>query len=240
MSWGRTAAAAELCHRPEEAHDEVVDRLVVQLVGRADLLDGTVVDHDDLVGHLHRFFLIVGDEDGGDVHLVVQASQPVAQLLADLRVERAERLVEQHDLWLDGERASQRHALTLPTRQLRGIPIGELAEMHEREQFVDPRLDLFLRSLADLEPERDVAAHGHVLERGVVLEDEADVALLRRQRRRVFAGDLDRAGVGLFETGDDAQQGRLAAAARTEQGGERTRWGCRPRRRSRRRSRRSA
>ncbi len=118
MSWGRTAVAAELGHRPEEAHDEVVDRLVVQLVGRADLLDGTVVDHHDLVGHLHCFFLIVSDEDGGDVHLVVQATQPVAELLANLRVERAEGFVEQHDLWLDCECAGQRHPLTLPTRQL--------------------------------------------------------------------------------------------------------------------------
>ena len=70
--------------------------------------------------------------------------------------------------------------------------------------------------------EGDVAANGHVLERRVVLEDEADVALLRRQRRRVLAGDLDRPRVRLLETGDDAQQRRLAATTRTEQRGERS------------------
>ncbi len=94
--------------------------------------------------------------------------------------------------------------------------------MNEGKKFVDTRSDLSFRSLADLESEGDVAAHRHVFERCIVLEDEADVALLRRQRRRVFAGDLDRSAVGLLETGDDAQQGRLATATGAEQCGQRT------------------
>ena len=81
--------------------------------------------------------------------------------------------------------------------------------------------DLGLRPLADRQPEGDVVAHGHVLERGVVLEHEADAALLRRQLRRVAAGDDDRAGVGLLEPGDDPQQRRLAASRGPEQRGQR-------------------
>ena len=53
------------------------------------------------------------------------------------------------------------------------------------------RRDLVLGPLADLEPEGHVAAHRQVLERGVVLEHEADVALLRRQVGGVDALDLD-------------------------------------------------
>ena len=60
-----------------------------------------------------------------------------------------------------------------------------------------------------------------MLERRVVLEDEADAALLRRHAGRVLAGDEDLAGVGLLEPGDHAQQRRLAAAARAEQRGQR-------------------
>src|SRR5215203_5742308 len=59
-----------------------------------------------------------------------------------------------------------------------------------------------------------------MLERGVVLEDEADVASLGRQLGGVFAADLDCPAVGLLQPGDDSQQRRLAAAARTEKGGE--------------------
>ena len=79
----------------EEAHHEVVRRLVVERVRAADLLHPAVVDDHDLVGDLEGLLLVVGHEDRGGVHLVVQPAQPVAQLLADLRVERAERLVEQ-------------------------------------------------------------------------------------------------------------------------------------------------
>jgi len=42
----------------------------------------------------------VGDQDGGDVNLVVQTPEPLAQLGTDLRVERAERLVEQDVVWV--------------------------------------------------------------------------------------------------------------------------------------------
>src|SRR2546422_8172294 len=41
--------------------------------------------------------LVVGDEHAGHVDLVVQATEPLAQLLAHLGVERAERLVERSE-----------------------------------------------------------------------------------------------------------------------------------------------
>jgi hypothetical protein len=56
-----------------------------------------------------------------------------------------------------------------------------------------------------------------VLEGGVVLEHEADLAPLRRHAGRVLALDLHRARIGLLEAGDDPQQRRLARAARAEQ-----------------------
>ena len=99
---------------------------VVELVGRADLLDAPVVDDHDLVGDLEGLLLVVGHEHRGHVHLVVQAAQPVAQLLADLGVEGAERLVEQQHRGLDRQRPGQRHALPLAAGELRGQPVGEL------------------------------------------------------------------------------------------------------------------
>ena len=109
---------------PDEAHDELVGGLLVELARRALLLDPAVVQHDDLLGHLHRLLLVVRDEDRRHVHVVVEAAQPRAQLLADGRVERAERLVEQHHLRLDRERAGERHALALAARELRGVAVA--------------------------------------------------------------------------------------------------------------------
>ena len=58
----------------------------------------------------------------------------------------------------------------------------------------------------------------HVLEQGVILEDETDVALLDRRLVDAVAADEDVAGGGHFQAGDHAQDGGLAAAAGTEQG----------------------
>jgi hypothetical protein len=63
-------------------------------------------------------------------------AQPVAQLLADLGVERAERLVEEQHGRLDRQRPGQRHPLALAAGELVGHPVRELREVHELEQLL--------------------------------------------------------------------------------------------------------
>ena len=109
---------SEAVRLADERHHELVRRLVVELAWAGDLLDVSLVHHDDAVGDLHRLFLVVRDEHRRRVRLVVQPPQPDAQLGADARVERTERLVEQEHLRLGRERAGQRHALALAARQL--------------------------------------------------------------------------------------------------------------------------
>src|SRR5918911_192588 len=94
---------------------------VLAPAGRGGLLHAALVDDHDLLGDLQRLLLVVRDEDRRHVDLVVEAAQPGAQLLAHARVERAERLVEQQDLRLDGERAGEGHALALAARELAGV-----------------------------------------------------------------------------------------------------------------------
>src|ERR1700733_11981638 len=85
-------AVAESVDLADEAHHELVRRFLVEVVGGARLLDPTLVHHHELAGDVHRLLLIVGDEDRRHVHLLVEIAQPGAEVLADLRVERAERL----------------------------------------------------------------------------------------------------------------------------------------------------
>src|SRR5262249_2751553 len=58
---------------------------------------------------------------------------------------------------------------------------------------------------------------GEMREQGVALEDGVHAPLERRQVIDHCAGDLDLAGIGFLEAGDEAQQGGLAAARRPEQ-----------------------
>ena len=65
------------------------------LGGATDLFDATLVEDGDPVGHVERLGLVVGDQHGGDVHLVVQPAQPGPKVFSHFGIQRAERLVEQ-------------------------------------------------------------------------------------------------------------------------------------------------
>ena len=175
--------AVEAGRRAEEGQHELVGRVVVHVRRRAHLLEAAVVDDGQAVGHLHGLLLVVGDQHRGHGQRGVQVAQPQAQLRAHLRVERAEGLVEQQHLGLDGERAGEGHALALATRELGGVALAEVGQADQLEQLVDARLDLGLGAVADLEPEGHVAPHRQVAERRVVLEAEADAAAARRRVR---------------------------------------------------------
>jgi hypothetical protein len=106
-------AIADPADRSEEAHHEAVGRGVVDLARGAHLLDRALVHDRDPVGHLHRLLLVVGDQDGGDALLVVQAPQPLPQFGPHRGVEGAERFVEQQHARLHGQRPRERHPLAL-------------------------------------------------------------------------------------------------------------------------------
>ena len=59
--------------RPDERGDEHVGRVVVQVLRRVDLLQVAVLEHGDAVAHRHRLDLVVGDVDGGDAEVALQA-----------------------------------------------------------------------------------------------------------------------------------------------------------------------
>ncbi len=69
------------------------------------------------------------------------ARQPAAQVLPHSRIQRAERLVEQQDLRLDGQRARERHALPLAAGQLRRIPLRQRLELDQPQQLLHALLD---------------------------------------------------------------------------------------------------
>ncbi len=204
--------------QPDELGHEPAGRVGVELGRGSDLLEPAGVHHADPVGDGERLLLVVGDEQRGRADLELDPPDLVAQLGAHLGVERRERLVEQQHRRLDRQRPGQRDALLLATRELAGVALAVLGEADQ--------LELLLRDLAaraavlaaQLEAERDVVEHGHVREEAVGLEDHPHVALVGRHAGQVLAADLDAAGRGLVEAGQDPQGGGLAAAGRPQQG----------------------
>ena len=174
--------------------------------------------HDaDAVGECEGFFLVMGDQDRRHVQFALDLADGPAQLLADLGVERAERLVHQQHLGPVRERPCDGNALLLAARELGGKPVVHALEGDELEQFLAARASFRAFHLADTQRELDVLADGHVAEQRIVLEDETHVALARVHVSHVAAVQRHPAMVDLGETGNGTQQRALAAAARAEQ-----------------------
>ena len=181
------------------------------------MFDASVSEHGDPVGDVERLGLVVGYQHRGDMHLVVQAAQPGTQIVANPRVQRAERLVEQQHLGIDGQRAGQRHALTLTAGELTRVAGLETAEPHHLQQVVYLLGDLGLGPPPNLQPEGHVVPNGQMLEGRVMLEDKADAAPLRRNPGHIATVYRDGSGIRLIKSGDGAQQCRLAGTTRAQQ-----------------------
>ena len=149
-------------------------------------------------------------------------SQPAAQIAAHLRVERAERFIQQQHTRLDRQRARQRHALALAAGKLRRKARLQSFQLHQRQQFADPfadaRIGPAFLAAANTQAEGDVLAHVHMPEQGVVLEHETHAPGLHAQLRSILAAQQHAAAIGLFQSRNGAQQGGLAGPGRPQQG----------------------
>ena len=159
----------------------------------------------------------MGDEDGGEAELALEALDLDLHVQTESLVERAERLVEQQHGGLDGERAGHGDALLLASGELAREAITELGEAHDLEELVHRLPDLRALNAARLQAIRDVVGHRHVREERVALEDDPDVAEVGRQVIDGLAVDPNRPRALPHEPGHHAQQRRLAAAGRAEQ-----------------------
>ena len=116
--------------------------------------------------------------------------------------------------------AAHRDALTLAAGQL-----PRLARQH-RSDFEDPRgllhpgVDLRLRHAAIAQPIGHVVVDAHMRIERVVLEHHRDVALGRLDLVDDAPADIDLAGRDGLQSGDHAQQRRLAAAGWADENDE--------------------
>ena len=198
--------------RPDEEGHEEVRRPVVHLEGRADLLESAVLHDGDPRAHRHGLDLVVGDVDRRRLQPALQALDLGPHLEPQLRVEVRERLVEEVDGGLAHDRASQRDALALASRELARAAVEERRELEGRRRLGDQAVDLFARDLPHLQAELEVLADGHVGVESVVLEDHGDVAVLRREVVDAAAADGDRSSGEVFEACDHPERRRLPAA----------------------------
>ena len=200
---------------PDESRDEFVCRPLVDLDRASDLLDQAVLHDDQAVGDRHRLELVVRHEDGRDVQPLLELPDLLAHDEPQVRVEVGEGLVEEQDLRFEAERPGKGDALLLAAGELVDHPVPEGLQFDHLEQFVDPRRDLLLRPLVDLQAVPDVFRHGHVGEQGVVLEADPRVPEVGGKVVDPLAVEDD---VARTDIGEAADQSAGASSCRSRWG----------------------
>ena len=210
------ACAVEHPGVAEEERRRRVDGSAPDVVDRALLHDPAVPHHRDPVGDRERLLVVVGDHQGGGPGRAKDPAQLGRQPLAQAGVEGGQRLVQQQQPGLHGQRPGQRDPLPLAAGQGPGQPVAVPLEADQREQLVDPGADVSFAS----QPQRvaDVAGDRQVPEQLAVLEHQGEPALVGGYAGEVGAVPRDAAGGHRLQPGDRPQQRGLAAAGGAEDG----------------------
>ena len=201
----------------EEASDVLVDGPRPELVRRRDLDDPPGAHHRHAVAERERLGLVVGDVDGGQRELVEEAGEVVEEPVAQPPVERSERLVEEEQP--RGSGASARASATRCCSPPESVPTDRRSKPGEADELEQLACALAIARgivAAHAQAEADVLRHVAMREERVILEDEADAAAMRRNACEILPVEQDPSLVGHLEPGDDAQERRLARAARPE------------------------
>ena len=152
---------------------------------------------------------------------LLQAQELVLQPGAHDRVDRAERLVHQHQRGVRGKRAGEADALALAAGELGREALAVLlrVEPHQLEQLADPFPDPLFLPAQQPRHGADVPFHRHVREEADLLDDVADRAA---QLGHVVVADLpavdaDVAARERDQPVDELERRRLAAAGRPDE-----------------------
>src|SRR5262245_6839213 len=201
----------------DEASHEDGGGGLVDLAGGAHLLEPAAAHHRDAVRHGERLALVVGDVDRGDPDLALELLELELHPIAELLVERAQRLVEEEHGRARDESPGQGHPLLLAARELARIARAVRGQLHEGEGFPHAPLDLAARHPRHAETKGHVLEHGAVGEEGVVLEDHAYAAAVGGHLVHALAFDEDVTCGRLHESRYRAQARGLAASGGAEE-----------------------
>ncbi len=212
--------AVEYIALSDEVRDKGIHRLIVNVLGSADLLGPSLTHDDDLVGHGQGLLLVVGDIDEGDPQLVVHILELKLHLLAHLQVKSAQGFIKKEDLRLVHQSPGDRDPLLLPARKgLNAAPLESL-QIHQLQDVLYLAVDHVPRHLFLPEPEGNIVINAHMRKQGIALEHRIDRPFIRRKIHDRFSVQQDIAMRRHIKSRDHAQRCRLAASGRPQKSDE--------------------
>ena len=201
----------------DKSCNEEVNRLVVKLLRRINLLDDTVLHNNDTGSHGHSFDLVMCNVDEGCAESLVKLCKLGSHGSTELSIEVGKRFVEKEYLRLTDDSTTESNSLTLTTGQSLGLSVEEVLDVKDTSCFFNSSLDFFLGSLAELKTECHVFKHGHVRIKSVVLEHHGDVSVLRSYVVYESFADVEFAFCDFFKTRDHTESGGLTTTGRTNE-----------------------
>ena len=113
-STGSRHRALDQIRLAQKTTHERIERPLVHFPGRPYLIDPPAIHDPDAVRHAHRLFLVVRDIQHRHAKALLDLLDLHLHFVAQVLVERAERLIHKHDRRVKHDRARQRDALLLP------------------------------------------------------------------------------------------------------------------------------
>jgi hypothetical protein len=156
-----------------KACDHQIRRTLVKLARRCQLLQATLMQHCNAVGHHQGLLLIVRDEQGGGAASLLNVANLIAQLAPDVRIQRSQRLIEQQHRGLESECTCKRDPLLLSTRELSRTAVRMLAESDGGQHGRSLSTSLIATDAAHAKSVRDVIKDVKVWKKCITLKHHA-------------------------------------------------------------------
>ena len=163
------------------------------------------------VAQAHGFPNVVRDKYDGWGSLFPDAFQFVVKHVARLRVERREGFVHQENLWLQSQRARQRHALFHSSGELVNVVIFKMRKVNHAEVLSGAIAPLISRNAAHFQTEFHVLPHRQPGEQAQFLEEQNSV---RAGALHGFAINSNFSRGGSIKARQQVQECRFSAARR--------------------------
>src|ERR1700733_763995 len=148
--------AAQAVGVADKGRHEAVVRTAIDVELRAELADSSIRHHRHPVRHAQRFALVVGYKNRGQAELALNFAKLDLHRRAQILVERRTGLIEQQYRRIDDERARQRHALLLASRQLPWPAIIQPGQFDECQGFRHTLADFRPCDMARLQAISDI------------------------------------------------------------------------------------
>ncbi len=121
-------------------------------------------------------------------------------LMAQLQIQRPERLIQQKDFGLVHHRPGDGHPLALPAGKLMRHPLFIAGKLHEFQRLGNRLFDRRLADPFQAQAVADVALHRHMRKKRVILENRIDVAPVWLLVRHILSFQQHPSAVRLFQT----------------------------------------